>query len=100
MYITLEQAKKQLLVDDSTTEEDEIITRCINAAEQVVAKSLCKPLDSFLLEDGILKEDVAYAILLMVSNFYNNRDAVSFSKAEKMPFGFDFLIALNKDYSK
>lgn len=100
MYITLEQAKRQLIIDNSFTADDETIKHYIEAAEIIVSKSLCRPLDAFVGEDGLLKADVAHTVLLMITHLYNNRDPVTFAKGEKMPLGFDFMVSLNKDYSK
>lgn len=100
MYITLEQAKKQIIIDDSFTIDDEIIKHYIEAAETIVSKSLCKPLNSFVGEDGLLEPDVMHTVLLMITHLYNNRDPVTFAKGEKLPLGFDFMVSLNKDYSK
>lgn len=100
MYITLEQAKKQIIVDDSFSMDDEQILHYIKTAEMIVSKSLCRPLESFLTDEGLLEDDIAYTILLMVTHLYNNRDPVTFGKGEEMPLGYNFMVSLNKDYSK
>lgn len=99
MYITLEQAKKQLNIDDFFALDDEQIKRMIEAAEAITSKTLCRPLESFLSQ-GVLAPEVECQVLLMVSNLYNNREPVSPGSLKKIDMSYDFINSLNKDYSK
>lgn len=99
MYVTLEQAKRHLMIDDTYIGDDESIMGMIEAAEAIVYKTLCVPLEHFL-SDGILSGDVLYTVLLMIANLYNNREPVAFAKSDKVHLSYDYLASLNKDYSK
>lgn len=99
MYITLEQAKRHLIIDEAYTDDDKYIESCLKTAEVFVSKSLRKPLESFLHE-GVLEDDICHMILLAVANFYTNREPIAAVKMEELPLSFNCLLALNKDYSK
>lgn len=99
MYVTLEQAKQQLTIDKDVEIDDELIVRLIEVAEAVVSKSLCRPLESCLMENGRLISDVEHQVLLMVEHFYENRGAVTHGNAKEAPLSYKFINALNKDYS-
>ncbi len=99
MYITLEQAKKQLNIDDYFTLDDAQIERMIEAAEAIASKTLCRPLESFLI-DGVLAPDVEHQVLLMVTNLYNNREPVTTGSLKEIDLSYNFINSLNKDYSK
>lgn len=99
MYITLDQAKKQLAIDAYFNDDDEQIMQMVEAAEAIVSKTLCRPLDDFLKEDTLAPE-VTYQVLLMVSNLYNNREPVTPGSLNEVPLSYNFLNSLNKDYSK
>ena len=60
MYLTLEQVKKHLLVDDSFKADDSYITDLITVAEDSVSKHLDIALDE-LDEGGTLPSETAYS---------------------------------------
>lgn len=98
MYVTLSEAKKHLLVDDSFKDDDDYILALIDIAEDAVAINLCIQLDS-ITTGGELPPVVKAAILLLVGNLYANREPVSYTSVNKIPYTFDYLISLYKNYS-
>lgn len=98
MYITLCEAKKHLLIDREFKEDDEYILALIDTAEEAVSKNLNTRLDS-IIEGGELPPSVKAAILLLIGNFYANREPVAYTSVSKVPYTFDYLISLNKNYA-
>ncbi len=99
MYITLETAKKHLLVDNAFTDDDAYITTLIQVSEDSVSKHLDIALDELEDEGGNLPPSVTHAILLMIGNLYQNREPVTFGQVNKIPYTMEYLIGLNKHYS-
>ena len=98
MYITLCEAKKHLLIDNSFKDDDEYILALIDAAEEAVSLNLCVSLDS-IAEGGEIPPSVKAAILLLIGNFYANREPVAYTSVNKVPYTYDYLISLNKNYA-
>lgn len=98
MYVTLEQAKKQLNIDVSFTDDDNYILQLIQVAEDTVEKNTDIAL-SEQIEGGILPPSITHSILLLVGNLYNNREATSYSIPSEVPFAYKYLINLNRNWS-
>ena len=98
MYVTLYEAKKHLLVDNSFNDDDEYILALIDIAEEAVSININIPLDSITV-GGELPPAVKAAILLLVGNLYANIEPVAFTSVNKVPYTFDYLISLYKNYS-
>jgi hypothetical protein len=74
MSITsLSEAKAHLRILGN--DEDAIIQSYINAAEAHVSNYLERPLDPWTEEGGTAPENVRQAILLVIGDFYENREA-------------------------
>ena len=82
MYITIDEAKKHLNVDDSYKDDDTYIGDLIKVAEDSVAQHLDIALDD-LVVDGVLPSAISHSILLMVGNLYANREPVAYSSVVK-----------------
>ena len=98
MYVTLDEAKKHLLVDNSFKDDDEYILALIDVAEDAVSVNLCEKLDSITV-GGELPPAVKAAILLLVGNLYANREPVAYTSVNKVPYTFEYLLSLYKNYS-
>lgn len=97
MYITVEDAKKQILVDDYYHDDDTYISDLIKAAEEAVSLRIDRNLSDTLI-DGELPSSIRQSILLLVGNWYANREPVSFGSANEIPYTFEYLNNLNKRY--
>lgn len=95
MYITLEQAKKQLLVDEDFRTDDMYL---IAVAEDSVSKHLDIALDE-LEVGGTLPPAIIHAMLLMIGNLYANREPVSYGTVVKIPYSYEYLIGLYRKYT-
>lgn len=83
MAVSLEEAKAHLRI--SFTADDAYITGIIEAAEdhvESVGVALATP----------IQPAVRHAVLLIVSHFYNNREAVTAEAVNAMPFGVNALL--------
>ena len=97
-YVSLEQAKKHLMVDASFSEDDGYIIELIEVAESVVAEELCVTLAEIETPEGFMPPGVRQAILLLVGNYYSNREPVAFASSSKVPLSYDYLIGLYRNY--
>ena len=97
MIISLEQAKKHLLIDDSFTADDLYILDLITVAEDSVSQHLNVALDE-LLVGGMLPPAIIHAMLLMIGNLYANREPVAYGTVTKVPLTYEYLIGLYKRY--
>lgn len=96
--IPLELAKKHLNLDDDYTEDDEYILGLVAAAKGAVEKALNASLDRLAEENGgEVPMAIIQAILLMVGNWYQNRE-ITGSKVAALPYNFEYLINLYRHY--
>lgn len=98
MFVTLEIAKKHLNIDKSFTDDDAYILSLIKVAEDAVAKNSNKALKEMMV-GGELPPSIIHSILLLVGNLYNNREATTYSTISEVPFGFKYLVNLNRKFS-
>lgn len=96
--IPLELAKKHLNLDEDFTEDDEYILGLVGAAKGAVERALNASLDRLAKENGgEVPMAIIQAILLMVGNWYQNRE-ITGSKTAALPYNFEYLINLYKHY--
>jgi hypothetical protein len=98
MYITLEQAKQHLNIDQSYSIDDEYITQLIGVAEDVVSKHIDDKLIDIEIEAGVLPASIVHAMLLLIGNFYANREPVAFASSNEIPLNYQYLLSLYKHY--
>ena len=98
MYVTLQQAKRHLNIDDSFKDDDNYILGLINVAEDAVAKNEDIALKD-MIEGGELPSSIIHSILLLVGNLYNNREATSYSVVSEVPYTYKYLINLNRNFT-
>lgn len=97
MYITLEQAKKHLNVDEEFTSDDLYILDLITVSEDATSRHLNIALNE-LEAGGKLPPAIIHAMLLMIGNLYANREPVSYGVMAKIPLSYEYLIGLYKKY--
>lgn len=98
MYLTLEMAKKHLQVDKDFKDDDLYILDLITVAEDSVEKHLNIALDE-IQEGGILPPSIIHAMLLMIGNLYANREPVSYGTVARIPYSYEYLISLYRNYA-
>ncbi len=98
MYITVADVKKHLNIDSTFTDDDTYISYLINAAENVVQTHIDNDL-SELVSNGVLPTPLKHAMLLIIGNWYANRESTTFGSATALPHAYEYLIALYKNYN-
>ena len=95
MYVTVAEAKKHLNIDTSFTDDDTYIGGLISVAENVVQKHIDRELSEF---GATLPPPLKQAMLLLIGNYYANRESVTFGAATPLPHAYEYIIALFKNY--
>lgn len=100
MYIPLDLAKKHLNIEEDFTEDDEYILGLISVAEQAVRVHVNEDFN-ILAENngGCLPAPISQAMLLMIGNMYQNREPIG-TKEKALPFNYQYLIDLYRNYDK
>lgn len=98
MYVTLNEVKKHLNIDDNFTDDDNYLISLIQVCEDSVQKNTDIVL-SDQVEGGILPPSLKHSILLLVGNLYNNREATSYSIPKEVPFAYKYLVNLNRNFT-
>ena len=99
MYILLDTAKQHLNVDKDFHEDDNYILHLIQVSEDAIAKRIDQKLEDIIdPKTGYLPKSVVQSILLLIGQFYANREVVAYNSATEIPVGFNFLCDLNKHY--
>ena len=98
MFIPLDLAKKHLNVEEDYTEDDEYILGLIGVAEQAVRVHVNEDFEKLAENNGgCLPTPLVQSMLLLVGNMYQNRETVG-TKNNKLPYNYEYLIDLYKNY--
>ena len=99
MFITLDRIKKHLNIDDYYKEDDEYINALYEVAEKVVEKHTDTILKDVAEDNGgELPPPILHAMLLFIGDMYKNRESISFTSASQIPFSYDYILSLYKNY--
>lgn len=100
-YVDLQLAKRHLNVEESFVDDDEYIKGLIEAAEAIVEKDICEKLSVIAEEgEGEIPAALRQGILLMVGQFYANREPVGYTELREVPLSYSHLISLYRNYKK
>ncbi|WP_263079232.1 head-tail connector protein [Endozoicomonas sp. Mp262] len=96
-FLTLEQIKKQLRLDADDIEEDQELTLYGSAAELAVQNHLNRHLYKDRVPDDdsnglLVTENILMAMLLMVGQLYENREATSERTIKQVPLAYSYLL--------
>lgn len=97
--ITLEDAKKHLNLEADYVEDDSYIQSLIEVAEQAVEVNVNEKLEELADEEGNIPKPLLQAMLLMIGNLYQNREMVAPMKITALPYNYEYLINLYKNYN-
>lgn len=98
MYVTLEEAKRHLQIEEGYEGDDQYIIALIEAAEVVVADHIKYDSLSKAFPEGSAPLPVKHAILLMVGNLYANREPVAFAQSYEVPLSYKYLLGPYVNY--
>lgn len=92
--------KKHLNIDPDFTADDGYLTALAEVAATVVQRHIDQDLSEIADDGGALPAPLSQAMLLFIGNMYANRESVAYTNAQEVPFAYDYLLSLYKDYSK
>lgn len=98
--ITLELAKQHLNLEPDYVDDDKYIETLIEVAEQAVEVHVNEKLEDIADKEGQIPKPLLQAILLMVGNLYQNREMVAPMKVTALPYNYEYLINLYKNYNR
>ena len=100
MYLDLDTVKKHLNLESAYTEDDEYILGLIGVAEAAVQVHVNEPLEEIAAKSGgCVPMPLFQAMLLQIGNLYQNREIVG-AKTTALPFGYQYLIDLYRNYNR
>lgn len=99
MYLHLDELKKQINIDCFYSGDDEYIVSLAEAAEGALEKHLNVKLSLLEDEDGNLPEALKGAMKMLVAQWYNSREAVSYNiNVNEIPLGYRYILELYQNY--
>lgn len=99
MFLTIEQIKKHLNLDEYFKEDDSYLISLSEVAETVVEKHVDYSLSEMAKSNGgVLPPPLLHAMLLFIGDMYRNRESVSFTSVSSIPFSYEYLLSLFKNY--
>lgn len=97
MYISISEVKKHLNIDEGFTEDDVYIESLILVAKETIEHEINDTIES-LNEGGQVPPSIKHSMLLLIGNWYLNREPVTFGSASKIPYTLDLLVSVHKNY--
>lgn len=94
MIVQVSSLKENLNIEQDYNLEDEYLTMLLQVAEDAVFNHLDKKPSDF----EVIPKPVIFAVIILASQFYENRTPVAFAQAYKIPYSFEFLLSPYKDY--
>ena len=98
MYCKLYQIKQHLNLDEDFTDDDEYLVSLAEVAEATVERHIDNKLKDLCVSGGELPSPLRHAILLLISNFYENRESVAAAQLHEIPLSYSYLLDLFKNY--
>lgn len=98
MYLDLDIIKKHLNLDDDFVADDEYLKQLAEVAENAVSIHIDRDFLELEDEEGNLPPALQHALLLLIANYYNNRESVTNVSANNIPFSYNYLLDLFKNY--
>lgn len=97
MYISLDKCKKHLNIDPDFKEDDNYIMSLVEVAEEIVQRHIGYRFEDILV-DGQLPMALQHAMLLLIGQFYANRESVTFGSASELPLSYNYILQLFENY--
>lgn len=99
MYIPLDLAKRHLNIEADYTQEDEFLLGLIGVCEQAVEKDVNEKLSVIAQKNGgCIPAPLFQAMLLLLGSFYQNRETIAPSKIKALPYNYEYLINLWRNF--
>ena len=91
-WLTLEEIKQQCRIEQSFTDEDAILTRYGDSAENTVLNLCGRTYDDFIREYGEIPADIVEATLMLVTLSYEHRSPVTQYQMYAVGYAFDLKV--------
>lgn len=99
MYVKLKDIKNHLNIDSDFTDDDKYLLGLMETAQLTVQKHIDRNLNDLEDNDGDIPSPLKHAIMLLVGNFYANRESVAFSNSYEVPTSYSYLLALYRNFN-
>lgn len=93
MICTINELKQNLNIELGYTDEDEFLLYLLEVAEEVIFNYLDKTKEDY----NTIPSSIKYAILIIASQYYENRTAIAFSNVSKIPFTLEILLSKERN---
>ena len=90
-FLTLADIKAQARIEPEDTSEDTYLLLLGRAAERKVFNDTQRTYDEIVAKWGVWPEDLTLAALLLVTNWYKNRESTTNQSMSVVPYGYDGL---------
>ncbi len=101
MIIELDYAKKHLNLEQDFHDDDEYILGLCAMAENAVKVHVNDDFEKLAeMNGGIFPPVLVQAMLLMIGNMYQNREPIATTKVIDLPYNYQYLIDLYRNYNK
>lgn len=99
MYLTINEIKKHLNLEDDYTDDDVYLTDLIAVSENSVELHIHRNLiDIADANGGELPPSLVHAMKLLISHFYDNRQVITPFKTFEISKSYDYLLNFFKQY--
>lgn len=95
IYLTLSDIKKHLNIDSDFTDDDTYL----ESLEAVAIGIIERDIDYKFSEMQTLPDALKHALLLVIGNFYDNRESLSPVSISELPQSLGWILDLYRDYS-
>lgn len=89
MICNVNELKHNLNIECDYKDEDIYLHKLLLVAEEAVFNYLGKSKNDF----NVIPESVRYAIIMLASQWYENRTPIAFASNSKIPYSFEFILA-------
>ena len=96
--LCLSCVKKHLQIDESFKDDDCYIEGLMEVAKLTVSQHLNNDWFNGGKEQVEFPLPIIQAMLLLIGNLYANREPVAFNTVSKVPFTYEYLLGLYKQY--
>ena len=92
-YLTFEQIKAQLRLDDEQAELERTLLELYGeAAEDMVLNTCNRTLEDIIEQHGRIPMPIQHATLMLVDNAYKERSPISPQSMSTVPYTFDLML--------
>ena len=92
-FITFEQIKAQLRLDDEQAEmEHDMLCDYGESAEETVLNILNTTMEDIIEQQGRVPKPIVHATLMLVDNAYKERSPISPQNMSVVPYTFDLML--------